>query len=175
MIIWLNGTFGVGKTTTAAALKEQLPGWRLFDPETVGVMLRGTLADLPVSDFQLWPPWRTLVVDTALAVADYTGDDLIVSQTILIEEYADEILGALRVAGQETMHVLLDATERVLRGRIDVSDEAARAWRLDHLDQYASSRAWMRLRADLIIDTDSRAPDAVAAEIGRVAQGVRSA
>lgn len=137
MIIWLNGTFGAGKTTTAAALNEELPGWRLFDPETVGVMLRGTLADHPVSDFQQWPPWRTLVVDTALAIADYTGDDLVVSQTILVEEYADEIFSGLRAAGQQILHVLLDATDPALRKRIERSDEA-REWRLDHLDQYAS-------------------------------------
>jgi hypothetical protein len=118
VIIWLNGTFGVGKTTTAAALNGQLPGWRLFDPETVGLMLRGALADHPVSDFQHWP--------------------------------------------------------QALRRRIESSQEA-RGWRLDHLERYASSRASLRARADLIIDTDSRAPDAVAAEIGRVAQGVRSA
>ncbi len=174
VIIWLNGTFGVGKTTTAAALHEQLPGWRLFDPETVGMMLRGPLADHPVSDFQHWPPWRRLVVDTALALADYTGDDLIVSQTILIEEYADEIFGAIRAAGQEILHVLLDAPDQVLRRRIDLSDEA-RGWRLDHLDHYASSKVWMRARADLVVDTDGRTPGAVAAEIDRFAHGVRSA
>jgi chloramphenicol 3-O-phosphotransferase len=174
VIIWLNGTFGVGKTTTAAALNEQLPGWRLFDPETVGFMLRGALADHPVSDFQHWPPWRRLVVDTALALADYTGDDLIVSQTILIEDYADEIFGGLRAAGQDILHVLLDATDPVLRRRIESSAEA-RGWRLDHLERYASSRASLRARADLIVDTDSRTPDAVAAEIGPVVQGVRSA
>ncbi|HEY2172613.1 MAG TPA: AAA family ATPase [Mycobacteriales bacterium] len=174
MIIWLNGTFGVGKTTTAAALNEQLPGWRLFDPETVGFMLRGALADHPVSDFQHWPPWRRLVVDTALALADYTGDDLIVSQTILIEDYADEIFGGLRAAGQDILHVLLDATDPALRRRIESSAEA-RGWRLDHLERYASSRASLRARADLIVDTDSRTPDAVAAEIGPVVQGVRSA
>jgi hypothetical protein len=40
VIIWLNGTFGAGKTTTAAELLTLLPGSRLFDPETVGFMLR---------------------------------------------------------------------------------------------------------------------------------------
>jgi hypothetical protein len=31
MIVWINGTFGAGKTTTAAALVELLPAARLFD------------------------------------------------------------------------------------------------------------------------------------------------
>jgi hypothetical protein len=46
VIIWLNGTFGAGKTATAAKLLPLAPGARLFDPETVGYMLRANLADL---------------------------------------------------------------------------------------------------------------------------------
>ena len=51
MIVWLNGTFGAGKTATAAALVPLIPEARLFDPETVGYMLRANLADHPVPDF----------------------------------------------------------------------------------------------------------------------------
>ncbi|MEP7025229.1 MAG: hypothetical protein ABJB47_15815 [Actinomycetota bacterium] len=39
MIIWLNGAFGAGKTTTATLLSELVPASRVFDPETVGYML----------------------------------------------------------------------------------------------------------------------------------------
>lgn len=46
MILWLNGPFGVGKTTTANAIRQQEPIWRLFDPEGVGYMLRASLGDL---------------------------------------------------------------------------------------------------------------------------------
>lgn len=64
MIIWLNGAFGAGKTATATELLPLVPNTRLFDPETVGYMLRPHLTDHPVSDFQDWPPWRPLVVAT---------------------------------------------------------------------------------------------------------------
>ncbi|HEV2256154.1 MAG TPA: hypothetical protein VGS06_23645 [Streptosporangiaceae bacterium] len=60
MIIWLNGTFGCGKTSTAAELHLLVPSSRVFDPETVGYMLRPNLADHPISDFQHWPPRRPL-------------------------------------------------------------------------------------------------------------------
>ena len=65
MIIWLNGTFGCGKTSTAAELHSLVPSSRVFDPEAVGYMLQPNLADHPASDFQHWPPWRPLVVATA--------------------------------------------------------------------------------------------------------------
>jgi hypothetical protein len=55
VIVWLNGAFGCGKTTTAAELRSLIPSGRLFDPETVGYMLRPNLADHPVSDFQHCP------------------------------------------------------------------------------------------------------------------------
>jgi len=44
-------TFGCGKTGTAAELHLLVPFSRVFDPETVGYMLRPNLADHPVSDF----------------------------------------------------------------------------------------------------------------------------
>ena len=82
MIVWLNGTFGAGKTATGPELLPLVPGARLFDPETVGYMLRPNLADHPVSDFQDWPPWRPLVVATATELARYTGEHLIAAQTV---------------------------------------------------------------------------------------------
>lgn len=60
MIIWLNGAFGCGKTSPASELGWVIPGSRLFDPETVGYLLRPNLADHAVTDFQRWPPWRPL-------------------------------------------------------------------------------------------------------------------
>ena len=83
MIIWLNGTFGCGKTSTASELHSLVPSSRVFDPETVGYMLQQNLADQPVSDFQHWPPWRPLVVATATELARFTGQHLIAPQTIL--------------------------------------------------------------------------------------------
>ena len=45
VIIWLNGTVGCGKTSTAAELYPLVPSSRVFDPETVGYMLQPKLAD----------------------------------------------------------------------------------------------------------------------------------
>jgi hypothetical protein len=70
VIVWLNGTFGCGKTATAAELRGLIPSSRVFDPETVGYMLQPNLADHPVTDFQHWPPWRPLVVAAAAHAVD---------------------------------------------------------------------------------------------------------
>jgi chloramphenicol 3-O-phosphotransferase len=164
MIIWLNGTFGCGKTSTAVALHSLVPSSRLFDPETVGYMLQPNLTDKPVSDFQHWPPWRPLVVATAAELARFTGQHLIAPQTILVRAYMEQIFAGLRDAGLDVFHVVLDAGEEVLRQRILGSAEA-RAWRLDHLAEYRSSRAWMILAADLAVDTGCRTPAEIAHQI----------
>jgi hypothetical protein len=152
MIIWLNGAFGAGKTATATELLPLVPNTRLFDPETVGYMLRPHLTDHPVSDFQDWPPWRPLVVATATELSRYTGQHLIAPQTILTQPYLTEIATSLHTARLTLFHVLLDADDDTVRRRIERSDEA-RQWRLDHLDMYRAARPWMREQADLVVDT----------------------
>ncbi|MGQ0717993.1 MAG: hypothetical protein ACT4NP_11925 [Pseudonocardiales bacterium] len=91
MIVWLNGTFGVGKTTTAKALVALLPDSRIFDPERVGFMLGHVLTTEQVDDFQDWRPWRELVIATARQVLNYVGGTLVVPQSVLVCQYWREI------------------------------------------------------------------------------------
>jgi chloramphenicol 3-O-phosphotransferase len=171
VIVWLNGTFGSGKTSTALRLHERIPGSRVFDPETVGYMLAPNLADRAVSDFQHWPPWRPLVAATASELARYTGEHLIAPQTVLVRDYLEEIFTGLRAAGLAVFHVLLDADENVLRRRIEGSQEA-RSWRLAHLAGYGVARPWLIKAADLVVDTAELAPDAVADRIASALPGL---
>jgi chloramphenicol 3-O-phosphotransferase len=164
VIIWLNGTFGCGKTSTATELHSLVRFSRVFDPETVGYMLQPNLADQPVPDFQHWPPWRPLVVATATELARFTGQHLIAPQTIMVRAYLEQIIAGLRHAGLDVFHIVLDADEEVLRQRIRGSAEA-QAWRLDHLAEYRSSRVWMIQAADLAVDTCCRTPVEIAHQI----------
>jgi len=53
VIIWLNGPFGIGKSTTTRALLRRLPEAVLFDPEPFGAALRSTVANVETAaDFQ---------------------------------------------------------------------------------------------------------------------------
>jgi hypothetical protein len=40
MIVVINGSFGVGKTTIAKLIRRSLPGSAIYDPEWVGFFLR---------------------------------------------------------------------------------------------------------------------------------------
>jgi hypothetical protein len=94
-------------------LRSLIPRSRVFDPETVGYMLQPNLADIPVSDFQHWPSWRSLVVATAAELAGFTGQHLIAPQMVLARGYLEQIFAGLHDAGLTAFHVVLDADEEI--------------------------------------------------------------
>ncbi|MFJ4654838.1 AAA family ATPase [Nocardia sp. NPDC088792] len=157
MIVWLNGTFGAGKTTTAKELIALLPGSRLFDTEEVGVMLRHVLSTEPVRDFQDWQPWRGLVVAAATQILDYVGGILVVPQSVLVHQYWREIRAGLETADIPLRHFVLHADRDELLRRIETDSTMPNStWRLEHLDDYDDARAWHHQEAHVIDTTDLR-------------------
>src|SRR5690349_126662 len=119
MIVWLNGAHGVGKTTTSALVQPLIPGSRVLDAEKVGETLMDITPALPDTDnFQHWPPWRRLVVETARSVLDYTGGTLVMPITVLVERYWREISTGLARHAVPVCHIVLHADPDTLRGRI---------------------------------------------------------
>jgi chloramphenicol 3-O-phosphotransferase len=163
MIVWINGAFGAGKSITAELIQRACPRTRLWDPEKVGEMLRTVVSDITVRDFQDWSCWREVVVATGHAVASQTGQDLVAPQTIVCQDYLQQITQGFQARSVPLFHVLLDAPTETLRNRIhgDV-DKPASEWRLERLDDYASARSWLRESADLVVDTAALSPELVA-------------
>jgi len=167
MIVWLNGTFGAGKTTTSAILAESLPDARIFDSEKVGEPLMPILKSVPVRDFQDWPPWRRLVVHTAAQVLDYVGGTLVVPQTVLVERYWDEINVGLAAAGVPVRHFVLHAGGETLLRRIRADSVMPDSdWRKAHLPDYERALPWLQ-RKGRIVDTERRPPGEVAALVAQ--------
>ncbi|MFD1935647.1 AAA family ATPase [Nonomuraea mangrovi] len=163
MIVWLNGTFGAGKTTTAGELVEVVPDARIFDAEQVGYMLYHVEGLPKVRNFQEWTPWRALVVQTAFRLLDYVGGVLVIPQTVLIEEYWTEIRAGLEKEGIPLRHVVLHTDQDTLTRRIetDTIETGARQWRLDHLADYRDALPWLTREAE-VVDTTGVAPARVA-------------
>ncbi|MFE7594770.1 NUDIX domain-containing protein [Kitasatospora sp. NPDC057512] len=179
MIVWVNGTFGAGKTSACRELVELLPGSVLFDPELVGFGLRRMLpADrlATVSDFQDLAAWRRLVPETAAALLGEVGGPLVVPMTLLREDYRDEIFGDLASHGITVHHFVLDPEETILRDRIAHRDECpgdpegserVRAWCLEHLPRYRAARRWLVGDARMI-DTSGISPRETAHRIAEL-------
>ena len=136
MIVWINGAFGSGKTTTAGLLTERLAGAKLFDPEHVGYLLM-SFVESPTGDFQDLPLWRHLVIETMAGLAHQYPHPWVAPMSLINAAYRAEILGGLRGAGVEVREFVLEVPEDRLRARIDADqvDMKARSWRHDHVDQ----------------------------------------
>jgi hypothetical protein len=169
VIIWVNGSFGAGKTTTATKLVELSPEFRLFDPEWVGYLLSNNLSDHEFTDFQQLPPWRALVPPVADEIARFTGQHLVAVQTVLVEEYWQEIEAGLIGLGHTILQVLLDVEEGALHARIDADEDGhdIRKWRHKHVEPYLAARPWLLAAADLVIDTTEIDAETAAAQILR--------
>jgi hypothetical protein len=169
VIVWLNGTHGVGKTTTSALVQQLIPDSRVLDAEKVGETLMDITPGLPeTGNFQHWPPWRPLVVETARHVLGYTGGTLVMPMTVLVEQYWREIASGLAQYGIPVRHFVLHADQDALRSRIEGDLVLGPSWfRLQYLDAYAeAARGWLHADADAeVIDTTEMTPAQVAAHI----------
>lgn len=107
MIIWINGLFGAGKSTTARALTARLGTAHLVDPEEIGFGLpswHGAGGEL--DDFQHDSRWRLLTKEAVIAVEQIFGT-VVVPMTLFIHEYFDEVVGGLRREGHDVRHFTL--------------------------------------------------------------------
>ncbi|MEU6100794.1 NUDIX hydrolase [Streptomyces flaveolus] len=175
-VVWINGAFGAGKTTTARELIELIPNSTLFDPEVIGAALAHLLPPKRLAeagDFQDLPIWRRLVIDTAAAMLAELGGTLVVPMTLLRQEYRDEIFGGLAARRIAVRHVLLAPAETILRERIaarEVSDAAdgeirVRQWSYDHIEPYRTALAsWLTADAHPV-DTSALTPYETAVRI----------
>ncbi|MEU2302324.1 NUDIX domain-containing protein [Streptomyces antibioticus] len=176
-VVWINGAFGAGKTTTARELIDLLPNSTLFDPEVIGAALPHLLPPkhlAEVGDLQDLPIWRRLVIDTAAALLNEVGGTLVVPMTLLRQEYRDEIFGGLAARRIAVRHVLLAPAETILRERIagrEIPPELPdgeiriRQWSYDHIEPYRAALAsWLTADAHLI-DTGPLTPGESAARI----------
>ncbi len=128
MIIMINGSFGVGKSTTAAALVQRLPDAMLFDPEDVGQLARYITRDVrslaeDTDDFQdiaIWPP---LGVATAQQLLQHYRRTLVVPMTLIKRSYFDAIHGGFAALGP-VRHFCLVAPLAVVQQRLFARGDA---------------------------------------------------
>ncbi|MGG8409620.1 NUDIX domain-containing protein, partial [Streptomyces sp. 12297] len=186
MIVWINGTFSAGKTSTARELTGLIPNSTLYDPEVIGGALRHLLPQKrldEVTDYQDLPIWRRLVVDGAAAMLAELGGVLVVPMTLLRQEYRDEIFGGLASRRIPVCHVLLTPEETILRERIatredtDVPeaerDERVRQWAYDHIPAYLDALGWLTADA-FAVDNSTLTPRATAELIAEAVRGGRA-
>uniref|UniRef100_A0AAU2VE57 NUDIX domain-containing protein n=1 Tax=Streptomyces sp. NBC_00003 TaxID=2903608 RepID=A0AAU2VE57_9ACTN len=183
MIVWVNGAFGAGKTSTARELIDLIPNSTFYDPEVIGGALRYLLPQKmldQVSDYQDLPIWRRLVVDGAAALHAEVGGVLVVPMTVLRQDYRDEIFGGLAARRIPVRHVVLTQEETILRARIaarvefpdapEADEQRVRKWAYEHIEPFRRALGWIAADA-YTVDNSALTPRGTAE---RIADAVRS-
>ena len=163
MIIFINGPFGVGKTTVAERLVKQVPRALLFDPEWIGFVIKRTWHRLVhYSDYQDDPLWRRLTVLSIRALAR-TGRPLVVPMSIWRPDYFQAIVGSLRHGPTPVHHVCLTASPATLHARLTGRDDAPGSFAFQRIEPCVA--AFQSPLFDLRLPTDDQTPDDLVATI----------
>ena len=171
MILFINGPFGVGKTTTARLLVEGLPDAVLYDPEIVGAFVCSLTEDFEqVEDFQDHRLWETMVVEAARALREGYGGPLVIPMTVWRPGRFWRLTEGLRDVDPDLRLFWLAAPEETVRGRIFSRPDAEgnHEWCLKHLATCTEA-----LRDPLFgveVGTDDLTPHEVADEILKAAR-----
>lgn len=137
MILFVNGPFGVGKTSVANLLVRRLPRTMLYDPEIIGGVFRRVLGTLTkVEDYQDYTVWRRLVVGGAGLLRSVSSRTLIIPMTIWKRDVFDFVIDGLCRVDPDVFRFRLTAPKDVLVHRIssDSDDMGAYSWRISHLE-----------------------------------------
>jgi hypothetical protein len=168
MIILINGSFAVGKTTVAELLVQRLYHSMLYDPEIVGSGLAAMVKPIEnFTDFQDLTAWRPLVVDTARVLKQVYGRTLVVPMTLWHRPYFDEIVAGLRQIDPHLYHFCLTAREETLVKRLASRQhehtEQALQWIQSHFQRCITAFASPLFAVQIL--TDEKRPDEIVEEI----------
>jgi deoxyadenosine/deoxycytidine kinase len=172
MIILINGSFAVGKTTAAELLVQRLYHSMLYDPEIVGIGLASIVRPIETfTDFQDLTAWRPLVVETARVLKRVYGRTLVVPMTLWHRPYFEEIVDGLRQIDPHLYHFCLTARKETLHKRLAQRQhehtEQALTWiqeRFERCITVFESPAFA-----VQIPTDEKSPEEIVEEIlGRI-------
>lgn len=161
MIIWLNGPFGVGKTTLANRLHQEIPDSILYDPEHLGDFFQENLpkAVCP-EDFQDYLIWRQTTVQIIRDLATKTGKVIIVPMTVFKKKYYQEIIEQGLRKDMCVQHYILVAEKETILDRLDKRTQENNNWALKHLDNCL--QAFEDQIPGQKMDTDSLTVDEIA-------------
>lgn len=152
VIVWVNGAFGSGKTTLVEELRRRWPEALVYDPETVGYVLR-EIVEVPTGDFQDLRLWRRQVVHLAVGLVEEYQKPVLVPMTLINAAYVEEVFGALKDAGVVVHHFFLEASEEVLSKRIE-----GRSFTPDDPEQDERVRQWCKSRIESCTAATSTLP-----------------
>jgi hypothetical protein len=128
MLIWINGTFGVGKTQAAHELQRRLPGSIVSDPELPGLGIQRMYPRPLRIDFQDTPWWAPVITEVLADLSATHPGHVIVPMTLANRARHNQIMSGLRDAGCDVRQVTLIASVDVVLRRLRSRLDSSRSW-----------------------------------------------
>lgn len=167
MIIWINGTFGSGKTTAAYELHKRVENSFVYDPERFGFVLMANVPkEISKGDFQNYHLWREANYSLLKQISEEYKGTIIIPMTLTNEQYFNEIVGKLRGDGIEVKHFTLSASKQTIQKRLRKRFEGKNSWAYGQMDGRLKE-----LEKDMFqthLATDNMTINEVVEEIGRL-------
>jgi hypothetical protein len=158
VVVWLNGAFGVGKTSVARLLVKRLRGSMLVDPERLGFVLQRLPGRLP-GDFQDMAAWRRGTVHT-VRLAARLRRHVVVPMTVVKPTTFDAIIGTLR-SREDVRHFALLASPETIRARLRARGSSG--WAVEQIERCTTALAAPAFARHVV--TDGRTVEEIAGEI----------
>ncbi len=156
MIIWINGSFGVGKSETSRILHEILPNSHIYDPEQVGYFLWDNFPNSMKrqGDFQDIVIWRSINYEIIKHLAETYQGDLIIPMTMVNAIYYNEIVGRLKRDGIDVKHFILTAPRETIIKRLIQRGDGENSWAEQQIDRCLT--AYEKDITGIKVDTSDR-------------------
>ena len=136
MIYWINGAYGVGKSTVAECLKKKLNKAHIFDAEEVGNAIRDNYPEESKHSviFEDYPLWRETNYKLLLDISSKYDGDIIVPMTLIREESYIDIIKKLQDNGISVKYTFLDGDYQTIRDRIISRGEKEDCWCMQNIN-----------------------------------------
>ena len=135
MIIWINGPYGVGKSTLAGFLHAENPNSFIFDAEAVGNAVRDNLPKNRFNGyiFEGYPMWFTMCATLLNDIADNFSGDIYVPMTLVWKDSFPKIAVPLTEHGHAVKHILLTSSYDTIHDRILARGEDETCWCMQNI------------------------------------------
>lgn len=137
MIIWINGSFGIGKTTISNELNKKITNSFIYDPEMAGEFIWNNSPDCisRKGDFQDIPLWRVFNYQMLKYLHENYSGTIIVPMTLVNKEYYSQIVDRLITDGIPIHHYILEGSKSTILNRLSKRGEADNSWASQQIDR----------------------------------------
>jgi deoxyadenosine/deoxycytidine kinase len=165
MIYWINGPYGVGKSTVAEILQKKLPKAHIYDAEEVGNAIRDNFPEESKYSviFEGYSLWRETNYKLLKEICEKYDGDIIVPMALTLTASYEEIIKRLKDSEIKVKYVILDADHMTIHDRIIARGEKEGCWCMQNIDMCLE--ALQIDRHAVHIDTRDKSPEQIAEKI----------